>query len=541
MRKFLPLLSLVAVASCSDDGLHVVYNEPAVTIHTPYEAQQFDEGEAIHFTGVVEDDTPAEDLIVEWISSIDEVLPDFDPPDADGNVEVTTASLSVGTHVITLRAIDKDNEQGEDEVTIEVIDVPDLPSIEVIHPAADENALDGYPFVFHAEVSDNQDPAELLEVTLSSDITGLVCFMDVDGSGNATCSAELPIAQYMLTFIAEDTDGNIARAQAAFAVVSPDDYDFDGDGYSVNGGDCNDSNDTIYPGAPEICDGLDNDCSEATGIDVGSECYDDDGDGYCEAPPCMNTENTEIDCDDNSADIAPYAEEVLDGIDNDCDGFIDEGTCAYDDDGDGFCECPPCENTTVMREDCDDDNYDVNPDENEVCGDGIDNDCDGQTNQQNATGCHDYYYDGDGDTYGVAGATQCWCEDGAWPYTGLNDNDCYDSNADAHPGQTSYFTADRGDSRFDYDCNGSEAKEYNQISGGCDWDLVYISCECNGEGWERSVPACGDAGLWIGDCSGTYDVICYALCIISSNPATCLSRCSATCDPDYDSFAQGCR
>ncbi len=539
MWKYLPLLALFA---CSDDTLYVLQNAPAVTISQPFEGQEFDEGEPITFIGVVDDDTPAEDLMVEWVSSIDGILPDYDPPDADGNVEYVSASLSEGTHVVTLRATDYDNKQGEANVTIAVNDLPELPSIEVVTPEDGSQGLGGVDYVFMAEVSDNQDLAEELLVSLSSDIIGHICFMDVDGSGNAQCSALLPIATYLLTFQVENTDGNVAQAQVTFSVVDADDDDFDGDGYSVNGGDCNDSNDTIYPAAPEICDGLDNDCSEATGIDVGSECYDDDGDGYCEAPPCMNADGTEEDCDDTNSSVHPYAEEVLNGIDDDCDGFVDEGTCAYDDDGDGYCECPPCENASSKLEDCDDDDYTVYPTATEVCDDGVDNNCNGSENEEDAIGCHDFYYDSDGDSYGVAGSTQCWCEDGLWPYTGLTDTDCYDSNANAYPRQTTYYTADRGDHSWDYDCSGSEEKELTDISSGCAWDTVYISCECDGEGWDGSVPNCGDSDLWIDDCSATYDPICYALCLLSSDPISCLlSSCGATCDPEYSSETQACR
>ncbi|MBW3563151.1 MAG: S8 family serine peptidase [Acidobacteria bacterium] len=80
------------------------------------------------------------------------------------------------------------------------------------------------------------------------------------------------------------------------------------------------------------------------------------------------------DCDDNDASVNPGASEVCgDNIDNDCDGSVDEGcsTCT-DADGDGWC---------AEDGDCDDSNAGVNPGETEVCGDGIDNDCDGSVDE----------------------------------------------------------------------------------------------------------------------------------------------------------------
>ena len=116
------------------------------------------------------------------------------------------------------------------------------------------------------------------------------------------------------------------------------DTDDDGDGYSENQGDCNDSNDTINPQATEVCDGLDNDCDtlvddEDASLDgaTGSEYFtDNDGDGfgdiegsdwYCEVPESM-VQNGD-DCNDENADIHPEAIELCDGIDNDCDFLID--------------------------------------------------------------------------------------------------------------------------------------------------------------------------------------------------------------------------
>ena len=69
------------------------------------------------------------------------------------------------------------------------------------------------------------------------------------------------------------------------------------------------------------------------------ECYDDDGDGFCESPPCLDFTKNQSDCNDIYEQVHPNATEIPNNIDDDCDGYIDEGTAQYDDDGDGFAKC----------------------------------------------------------------------------------------------------------------------------------------------------------------------------------------------------------
>ena len=109
--------------------------------------------------------------------------------------------------------------------------------------------------------------------------------------------------------------------------------DADGDGYDAED-DCDDADPLVFPGAEEVCDGVDNDCSGAIDDDPtdGSWFFEDaDGDGYgnaaetalaCAADEGWTSDDT--DCDDTDATANPGVVEVgCDGVDNDCDGSTD--------------------------------------------------------------------------------------------------------------------------------------------------------------------------------------------------------------------------
>ncbi len=123
-------------------------------------------------------------------------------------------------------------------------------------------------------------------------------------------------------------------------------------------------------------------------------CRDDDGDGFYTSHDCVlpaGVSDGPRDCDDDDASRYPGATERCNEIDDDCDGDVDEGfskqTFYRDADGDGYGDedetirrCPGAapDGYSARARDCNDRDPAINPDAQDICHDGIDNDCNGQ-------------------------------------------------------------------------------------------------------------------------------------------------------------------
>jgi hypothetical protein len=239
--------------------------------------------------------------------------------------------------------------------------------------------------------------------------------------------------------------------------------------------DCDDLEATVHPGAPELCDGLDNDCSGAPDFDAAGE-VDDDGDG---ALSCE-------DCDDADAALTPGGVELCDGLDNDCSGAPDfDAAGEVDGDGDGSLSCA----------DCDDSDPGIAPGATDGC-DGLDNDCDGAVDEDELPGS--WNADADGDGFGNPALVVTACTAPAGFVAPALVVDCDDLDGTVHPGAVELCNG------VDDDCSGApDFDAAGEVDVDVDGSLSCADCDdADADNSPAGVEVCDGAD---NDCSGAAD------------------------------------
>jgi hypothetical protein len=274
------------------------------------------------------------------------------------------------------------------------------------------------------------------------------CGSPVDASKSITVTA--PLTWYA------DTDGDLYGdpVNTLPACTQPV-------GYVADDNDCDDNDIDVNPDAVEICNGIDDDCdSNIDNVPVVTYYTDIDGDGFGDPGSpvpvtCAATTGLVLnddDCDDGDSGINPFATEVINGQDDNCDGVIDNvGTPWYRDlDGDTYGN-PLVVLNSVMQpigyvadnSDCNDASAAINSAATEVCNT-LDDDCNGQIDDITPT---TYYVDVDQDGFGDPSSgifVTCVVP----PKYILDNSDCDDGDPLIYPGANEFCNGQ------DDDCNG---------------------------------------------------------------------------------------
>lgn len=388
----------------------------------------------------------------------------------------TTSSLPVGELTVTAYAR-SDEQSAYVSTTFQVLD-DQPPTVTFLSPTEGETLIAGVPFEVRALVEDADATAGHSGLTLAwtgAAAGALTAPNTMVEPGEVHFFLDGVSVADALGLTATDGWGESGGATVNFLTGSGD---ADGDGFAdaaLGGEDCDDEDDRVFPGATELCNGVDDDC---TGIvddnpTDGQTLYaDDDDDGYGDDGQtefgCAGTAGWATvggDCDDDDEAVNPGAPEQCEtGVDEDCNGIIDTDASGAiqqwsDADADGYgrgaaiFDCAVIPGYAPRSGDCDDTNASVNPGANEVCdAANADEDCDDdvEDDDASATGQTRFYADTDRDGYGDSTSTSNRCDTTAgWV---SNNDDCDDGESLAWTGATEVC-----EDGADNDCSGGDA------------------------------------------------------------------------------------
>ncbi len=397
---------------------------------------------------------------------------------AVGEAAFVTSGLPVGDFVFTVRSVVDDGDAISASRAF-VGFVNQAPTAAFFTPADGGAVIAGVPFEVRAQLGDADDVDGVEELALAW--TGVA-----EGAASSPSSLLGPgevhflveavaVGEYTVGVTVTDRWGATGTTTSSFVAV---DGDLDGDGFpdaALGGDDCDDADATVFPGAVESCNDVDDDCDGTVDDDAADASLwyaDADGDGYGDGgataacdPPADHAA-LDGDCDDGDPAVNPGAPEQCEtGVDEDCDGEIDTDAAGsfaqwIDADGDTYgrgaaiSDCVLHDGYALRTGDCDDTRADTNPGELEVCDtDDRDEDCDGDADDDDTstTGQTRHYEDTDGDGHGDAASPGNRCDPGSgWSATA---DDCDDTEDLAWTG-----AAEVCDDGVDNDCSGGDER-----------------------------------------------------------------------------------
>jgi hypothetical protein len=353
-------------------------------------------------------------------------------------------------------------------------------------------AVDGNAAVVGAK---DFDVGGILGINEGAAFAFTLTWKDTDGDGLAdvydNCPSTFETSPVACAQADSDGDGVGDICDNCPDVYNPPEYlglqlpsqpDTDGDGFG-NECDCPTNffgplDADIHPGAPEICDNKDNDCDGTTDGTAGV-LLTRPTNTTCGVGACAGNTGTETCLTGNwivtkiCNPLQGATLEICDGIDNNCDGTVDNGlTPPLADKQSGVCagSLKVCSGTAGWAEP----DYTAIPgyEANEVTCDGVDNDCDGQVDEGVLK---TFFRDADADRCGDPLNTTLACT----PPPGYVNNslDCDDNNANAYPGNTEA-------------CDGVDNNCDGRVDEGFPRSQFFRDADADGWGSLVSIPAC---------------------------------------------------
>jgi hypothetical protein len=400
---------------------------PVVRFDAPESGATVVSGAPILFSATVIDDEPLKDLRYQLSADPGGDLDATPTFDGDRVDLLFSRALLVGPVTVTLRVVDPAGGEGRDTLDLDVVE-NHAPTLELLTTATTVGA--GVDLQVDVRAL---DPDETDLSVLALDWTGAVGpeAPDVDGYASGVARFD-SLGIQNITVAVTDPSSAIAVVTLTVDVYDADDDDDGWPDVADGGTDCDDTDPDVFPGATESCDGVDEDCDgEVDEGGVGEETWypDEDADGWGEDPG----ENL----------CAPPA------------GWVDRGG------------------------DCADDDASVHPGVDETC-DGADEDCDGLVDEDAVDG-ELFYADYDEDGWGDEDTLRYGCDGGDGVSTTAGD--CDDANAAVNPGASEVCDA----SDVDEDCDGLADDADPSATGETTW---YRDADGDGYGTSSTQDAC---------------------------------------------------